>query len=150
MSMAIDGEYVPSTAAWVRDQVEEYEGSGGARGTTLLNTGLPVVIVTNRGAKTGAVRKTPLMRVEHDGKYAAVGSKGGAPKNPVWVYNLRKHPQVVVQDGSETREMTAREVTGEERAVWWERAVAAYPPYAEYQTKTDRLIPVFVLEPTGA
>jgi deazaflavin-dependent oxidoreductase (nitroreductase family) len=150
MSMAIDGEYVPSTAAWVRNQVEEYEGSGGTRGTTLLNTGLPVVIVTNRGAKTGAVRKTPLMRVEHDGKYAAVGSKGGAPKNPVWVYNLRKHPQVVVQDGPETREMTAREVTGEERAVWWERAVAAYPPYADYQTRTDRLIPVFVLEPTGA
>jgi F420H(2)-dependent quinone reductase len=150
MGMAIDGEYVPSTAAWVRDQVEEYEGSGGISGTTLRDTGLPVVIVTNRGAKTGAVRKTPLMRVEHEGDYAAVGSKGGAPRNPVWVYNLRKNPRVVVQDGPHTREMTAREVTGEERAAWWERAVAAYPPYAEYQQRTDRLIPVFVLEPTGA
>jgi deazaflavin-dependent oxidoreductase (nitroreductase family) len=148
--MAIDGEYVPSTAAWVRDQVEEYEGSGGTSGTTLRDTGLPVVIVTNQGAKTGAVRKTPLMRVEHEGKYLAVGSKGGAPQNPVWVYNLRKNPQVVVQDGSQTREMTAREITGDERAAWWERAVAAYPPYAEYQQKTSRLIPVFVLESAGA
>jgi deazaflavin-dependent oxidoreductase (nitroreductase family) len=150
MDMAIDGEYVPSTAAWVRDQVEEYEGSGGTSGTTLRDTGLPVVIVTNRGAKTGAVRKTPLMRVEHDGKYLAVGSKGGAPQNPVWVYNLRQNPQVVVQDGARTQEMTAREVTGDERAAWWERAVAAFPPYAEYQQKTSRLIPVFVLEPAGA
>ncbi len=148
--MAIDGEYVPSTAAWVRDQVEEYEGSGGTSGTTLRDTGLPVVIVTNRGAKTGAVRKTPLMRVEHEGRYLAVGSKGGAPKNPVWVYNLRQNPQVVVLDGAQTREMTAREITGEERAAWWERAVAAYPPYADYQKKTDRLIPLFVLEPTKA
>ena len=147
--MAIDGEYVPSPAAWVRDQVEEYEGSGGTTGTTLRETGLPVVIVTNRGAKTGAVRKTPLMRVEHEGSYAAVGSKGGAPQNPVWVYNLRKNPQVVLQDGARTWEMTAREVTGDERAAWWERAVAAYPPYADYQLKTDRLIPVFVLEATA-
>jgi deazaflavin-dependent oxidoreductase (nitroreductase family) len=150
MGMAIDGEYVPSPAAWVRDQVEEYESSGGATGTTLRETGLPVVIVTNRGAKTGAVRKTPLMRVEHAGSYAAVGSKGGAPQNPVWVYNLRKNPQVVVQDGARTWEMTAREVTGDERAAWWERAVAAYPPYADYQLKTERLIPVFVLEATQA
>ena len=150
MGMAIDGEYVPSTRAWVRDQVEEYEGSGGASGTTLRDTGLPVVIVTNRGAKTGAVRKTPLMRVEHAGSYAAVGSQGGAPKNPVWVYNLRKNPQVVVRDGAQTWEMTARELTGEERATWWERAVAAFPPYAEYQERTERLIPVFVLEPVGA
>jgi F420H(2)-dependent quinone reductase len=150
VGMAIDGEYVPSPAAWVRDQVEEYEGSGGVTGTTLRDTGLPVVIVTNRGAKTGVVRKTPLMRVEHDGRYAAVGSKGGAPQNPVWVYNLRKNPQVVVQDGQRTWEMTAREVTGEERAAWWVRAVAAYPPYADYQLKTDRLIPVFVLESAGA
>ena len=130
--------------------METYERTGGQEANTLLDTGLPVVIVTNRGAKTGAVRKTPLMRVEHEGKYAAVGSKGGAPQNPVWVYNLRKHPQVVVQDGARTWEMTAREITGEERAEWWERAVAAYPPYAEYQQRTDRLIPVFVLEPTGA
>jgi len=148
--MAIDGEYIPSTAQWVRDQVEEYEGSGGTTGTTLRETGLPVVIVTNVGAKTGAVRKTPLMRVEHEGSYAAVGSKGGAPKDPVWVYNLRKTPQVVLQDGTGKWEMTAREVTGEERAAWWERAVAAYPPYAEYQRKTDRLIPVFVLEPAAS
>jgi F420H(2)-dependent quinone reductase len=147
--MALDGEYVPSTAAWVRDQVEEYEGSGGASGTTLRDTGLPVVIVTNRGAKTGVVRKTPLMRVEHEGSYAAIGSKGGAPRNPLWVYNLRQNPHVELRDGARTWEMTAREVTGEERADWWERAVAAYPPYAEYQQRTDRLIPVFVLEPTG-
>ena len=150
MGMTIEGEYVPSTAAWVRDQVEQYEGSGGMSGTTLRDTGLPVVIVTNRGAKTGAVRKTPLMRVEHEGRYAAVGSKGGAPQNPVWVYNLRKNPQVVLQDGPRTWEMTARELTSEERAAWWERAVAAYPPYAEYQQRTDRLIPLFVLESAGA
>jgi deazaflavin-dependent oxidoreductase (nitroreductase family) len=148
--MAIDGEYVPSPAAWVRDQVEEYEGSGGTAGTTLRETGLPVVIVTNLGAKTGAVRKTPLMRVEHEGDYLAVGSKGGAPQNPVWVYNLRKNPHVAVQDGAQTWEMTAREISGAERDVWWDRAVAAYPPYAEYQQKTDRVIPVFVLERTQA
>jgi F420H(2)-dependent quinone reductase len=148
--MAIDGDYVPSTAQWVRDQVEEYEGSGGTTGTTLRDTGLPVVIVTNVGAKSGAVRKTPLMRVEHQGAYAAVGSKGGAPQNPVWVYNLRKNPRVVLQDGGQRWDMTAREVSGEERAAWWERAVAAYPPYAEYQRKTDRLIPVFVLERVSA
>jgi deazaflavin-dependent oxidoreductase (nitroreductase family) len=150
MSMTIDGEYVPSSAAWVRDQVNEYEGSGGTAGTTLRETGLPVVIVTNRGAKTGAVRKTPLMRVAHEGDYLAVGSKGGAPENPVWVYNLRKNPLVVLQDGPQTWEMTAREVTGDERAAWWERAVAAFPPYAEYQQKTDRMIPLFVLEPSEA
>jgi F420H(2)-dependent quinone reductase len=148
--MAIDGDYVPSPAVWVRDQVDEYEGSGGTAGTTLGDTGLPVVIVTNKGAKTGAIRKTPLMRVEHDGAYLAVGSKGGAPKNPVWVYNLRKNPQVVLRDGPHTEEMTARELTGEERAAWWERAVAAFPNYAEYQRKTDRLIPVFLLEKAGA
>ena len=147
--MAIDGEYVPSTRAWVRDQVTEYEGSGGTSGTTLGDTGLPVVIVTNQGAKTGAVRKTPLMRVEHDGAYAAIGSVGGGPKNPVWVYNLRANPEVVLQDGPETWTMTARELTGDERALWWERSVAAFPPYAEYQTKTDRVIPVFVLERAG-
>jgi F420H(2)-dependent quinone reductase len=146
ISMAIDGEYVPSTAAWVRDQVEAYEGSGGTQGTTLRDSGLPVVIVTNRGAKTGAVRKTPLMRVEHDGEYLAVGSKGGAPQNPVWVYNLRAHPDVEVQDGPDKQAMTARELAGEERERWWERAVAAYPPYAEYQQRTSRLIPLFVLE----
>jgi F420H(2)-dependent quinone reductase len=146
VNMAIDGEYVPSTRAWVRDQVTEYEGSGGTAGTTLGDTGLPVVIVTNLGAKTGAVRKTPLMRVEHDGAYAAVGSVGGGPKNPVWVYNLRANPQVVVQDGPDIFELTARELAGDERALWWERSVAAFPNYADYQKKTDRLIPVFVLE----
>ena len=144
--MAIDGEYLPSPRAWVRDQVTEYEGSGGTAGTTLGETGLPVVIVTNVGAKTGAVRKTPLMRVEHKGSYAAFGSVGGGPKNPVWVYNLRANPQVVVQDGPDTFELTARELAGAEREAWWERGVAAYPPYAQYQTKTDRVIPVFVLE----
>jgi deazaflavin-dependent oxidoreductase (nitroreductase family) len=149
MGMAEDGEYLPSPAGWVRDQVEEYEGSGGTSGTTLRDTGLPVVIVTNRGAKTGAVRKTPLMRVEHEGSYAAVASKGGAPEHPLWYYNLVADPRVEVQDGPDKWQMTARELTGEERAVWWERAVAAYPPYAEYQERTSRLIPVFLLEKTG-
>jgi F420H(2)-dependent quinone reductase len=147
--MAVDGEYVPSPAAWVRDQVEEYEGSGGTAGTTLADTGLPVVIVTNRGAKTGAVRKTPLMRVEHEGTYAVVASKGGAPQHPVWYYNLLANPHVELQDGPDKWEMTARELAGDERAAWWERAVAAYPPYAEYQQRTSRLIPVFVLEKTS-
>jgi deazaflavin-dependent oxidoreductase (nitroreductase family) len=145
--MPVEGKYEPSPAQWVRDQVEEYERSGGTRGTTLLDTGLPVVVVTNLGAKSGKVRKTPLMRVEHDGRYAAVGSKGGAPQDPLWVGNLRANPRVEVQDGSEKRDMVAREVSGPERDSWWERSVAAYPPYAEYQRKTDRLIPVFVLEP---
>jgi len=144
--MAVDGEYVPSPAAWVRDQVDEYEGSGGTKGTTLADTGLPVVIVTNRGAKSGKVRKTPLMRVEHEGSYAAVASRGGAPQHPLWYYNLRAHPDVEVQDGAQKWAMTAREVSGDERAAWWERAVAAYPPYAEYQKKTSRIIPLFVLE----
>ena len=145
--MPVQGEYAPSSAQWVRDQVEEYEESGGTRGTTLLDTGLPVVVVTNLGAKSGKVRKTPVMRVEHDGKYAAVGSRGGAPKDPLWVGNLRANPRVEVQDGTGKRDMIAREVTGAERDAWWERSVAAYPSYAEYQQKTDRLIPVFVLEP---
>jgi deazaflavin-dependent oxidoreductase (nitroreductase family) len=147
--MAVDGEYVPSPAVWVRDQVDQYESSGGAKGTTLPGTELPVVIVTNRGAKSGAVRKTPVMRVEHDGSYAAVASKGGAPEHPLWYYNLRANPRVEVQDGADKWEMTARELTGDERDVWWQRAVAAYPPYAEYQQKTSRQIPVFVLENTG-
>jgi deazaflavin-dependent oxidoreductase (nitroreductase family) len=149
--MPIHGEYEPSTAQWVRDQVEEYEGSGGTRGTTLRDTGLPVVVITNLGAKSGKVRKTPLMRVEHDGVYAAVGSKGGAPEDPLWVRNFRVNPRVEVQDGERKQDMVAREVSGEERAAWWERAIAAFPPYADYQGKTDRLIPVFVLEPaTGS
>jgi F420H(2)-dependent quinone reductase len=145
--MPVEGEYEPSPQAWVRDQVEEYESSGGTRGTTLRETGLPVVIITNRGARSGKVRKTPLMRVEHGGRYAAVASQGGAPQHPRWYYNFRANPRVELQDGPVKQDMTAREVTGAERDEWWERAVAAYPPYAEYQQKTGRQIPVFVLEP---
>jgi deazaflavin-dependent oxidoreductase (nitroreductase family) len=145
--MPVDGEYEPSASAWVRDQVELYESSGGTRGTTLGDTGLPVVIVTNRGARSGKVRKTPVMRVEHDGRYAMVASKGGSPEHPVWYHNIQAHPVVELQDGPRRQDMVAREVTGDERAEWWKRAVAAYPPYAEYQTKTTREIPVFVLEP---
>ena len=147
--MPVDGEYEPSTQAWVRDQVELYEGSGGTQGTTLRDTGLPVVIITNRGAKTGKVRKTPLMRVEHEGRYAAVASQGGAPSHPVWYYNFRADPRVELQDGPDKWDMTARELTGDERAQWWQRAVAAFPPYADYQRKTARQIPVFVLERAG-
>jgi F420H(2)-dependent quinone reductase len=147
--MPVEGEYEPSTRAWVREQVEQYEGSGGTRGTTLRDTGLPVVIITNRGARSGKLRKTPVMRVEHDGRYAAVASQGGAPTHPFWYYNLRADPQVELQDGSRKQDMVAREATGDERARWWERAVAAYPPYAEYQQRTTRQIPVFVLEPAG-
>jgi deazaflavin-dependent oxidoreductase (nitroreductase family) len=145
--MPLQGEYEPSTARWVRDQVQEYEGSGGTEGTTLRDTGLPVVIVTNIGAASGKLRKTPVMRVEHDGTYAMVASKGGAPAHPLWYYNVRANPHVEVQDGPGKQDMVAREVSGDERAAWWERAVAAYPPYAEYQRKTSRQIPVFVLEP---
>ena len=145
--MPITGQYEPSPRRWVRDQVELFEGSGGTQGTTLLDTGMPVVIVTNVGARTGKVRKTPLMRVEHDGRYAAVASQGGAPKHPNWYYNFRANPSVQLQDGPDRMDMVARELTGEERAQWWERAVAAFPPYAEYQTRTSRQIPVFVLEP---
>ena len=148
--MPVEGDYQPSPRAWVRDQVELYESSGGTRGTTLRDTGLPVVIITNRGARTGAVHKTPVMRVEHGGRYAAVASQGGAPSHPFWYHNLRAHPRVQLQDGPDKQDMTAREVSGGERAQWWERAVAAYPPYAEYQQKTSRQIPVFVLEPTAA
>jgi len=143
--MPLDGEYEPSTQKWVREQVALYESSGGTQGTTLQ--GRPVVIVTSRGAKTGKLRKTPLMRVEHEGRFAAVASLGGAPKHPVWYYNLIADPHVEVQDGPVRRDMVAREVTGEEKAQWWERAVAAFPTYASYQRKTKREIPVFVLEP---
>ncbi|MDQ1664878.1 MAG: hypothetical protein QOH75_909 [Actinomycetota bacterium] len=148
MSMAIDGEYEPSPQRWVRDQVAEYEGSGGTRGTTLR--GLPVVILTNRGVKSGKVRKTPLMRVEHDGRYAVVASQGGAPRHPTWYHNLVADPRVQLQDGPVRQDMVAREVTGDEKAEWWDRAVEAFPDYADYQKKTDREIPVFVLEPQGA
>ena len=133
----------------MRDQVELYESSGGTQGTTLLSTGLPVVIVTNLGASSGKVRKTPVMRVEHDGRYAMVASKGGAPEHPLWYYNVRANPRVELQDGPDKQDMIAREVSGDERAEWWKQAVAAYPPYAEYQEKTEREIPVFVLEPVS-
>jgi deazaflavin-dependent oxidoreductase (nitroreductase family) len=143
--MPLEGEYEPSPAKWVRDQVEEYERSGGQRANTLRDTGMPIVIVTTRGQRSGKLRKFGLMRVEHDGEYALVASKGGAPQNPVWYQNLKADPTaLMVQDGPQAFDFEAREVSGEERALWWERAVAAYPPYAEYQTKTDRQIPVFV------
>jgi F420H(2)-dependent quinone reductase len=141
----LEGEYVPSPSQWVRDQVEAYERSGGREANTLLDTGMPVIIVTTRGNKSGTLRKTALMRVEHDGEYALVASMGGAPKHPVWYYNLVADPKaVVIQDGPEPFDAEVRELSGDERAEWWARAVAAYPPYAEYQTKTERLIPVFV------
>ncbi len=145
--MTLEGEYVPSRSAWVRDQVEAYERSGGREGNTLRDTGLPVIIVTMRGNKTGSVRKIALMRVEHDGEYALVASVGGAPKHPVWYYNLKANPdEVTIQDGPEPFPVRVRELSGEERATWWERAVAAYPPYADYQRRTDREIPVFLVE----
>ncbi|MEU3414867.1 MULTISPECIES: nitroreductase family deazaflavin-dependent oxidoreductase [unclassified Streptomyces] len=145
--MPLEGEYEPSPEQWVREQVELYESSGGTKGTTLLDTGLPVIVLTTRGAKSGKLRKTPLMRVEHEGRYAVVASVGGAPKHPVWYFNVKADPHVELQDGPAKRDMRAREVTGAEKAEWWERAVAAFPPYAEYQEKTSREIPVFVLEP---
>jgi deazaflavin-dependent oxidoreductase (nitroreductase family) len=145
--MALTGEYEPSPEQWVRDQVEAYESSGGTRGTTLRDTGLPVVIVTSRGARSGKVRKTPLMRVEHGGSYALVASQGGAPKHPTWYFNLVAHPHIELQDGPVRQDMTVRLIEGDERAVWWERAVAAFPNYAVYQQRTDREIPVFVAEP---
>jgi len=143
--MTTNAEYEPSPEQWVRDQVELYESSGGTEGTTLR--GMPVIVLTTKGAKSGKVRKTPLMRVEHGGSYAVVASKGGAPKHPVWYFNLIADQHVSLQDGPVKREMMAREVTGDEKAIWWGRAVEAYPDYAAYQEKTDRQIPVFVVEP---
>jgi deazaflavin-dependent oxidoreductase (nitroreductase family) len=148
--MGLRGEYVPSPAQWVRDQVDAYERSGGREANTLRDTGLPVVIVTMRGKKTGDVRKIALMRVEHGGDYALVGSKGGAPTHPLWVHNLRANPdEVTVQDGPEPFDVRVRELAGEERAAWWDRAVAAFPPYADYQRRTGRTIPVFLATPKG-
>jgi deazaflavin-dependent oxidoreductase (nitroreductase family) len=146
--MPLSGEYAPSTSAWARKQAETYEATGGEQAGDLQ--GRPVVVLTSVGARTGQLRKTALMRVEHDGEYAVVGSLGGAPKHPVWVHNLRAHPQVELQDGAERHDYTAREVSGDERAVWWERAVAAFPTYATYQKKTERVIPVFVLTRSDA
>ena len=141
-------EYIPSPREWVRDQVELYERSGGTEGTTLRDTGLPVIIVTHTGNKTGAIRKTPLMRVKDGANYVLIGSMGGAPKNPVWVYNLRTNPAVEIRDHTAVQAMWVREVQDEaERARLWDLAVAAYPPYAEYRTRTTRRIPVFIAEP---
>jgi len=143
--MPLHGEYEPTPTKWVRDQVELYERSGGTEGTTLR--GMPVVVLTTVGAKSGKLRKAALMRVEHQGRYAAVASLGGSTKNPVWHANVVAHPLVELQDGPRRWDMLAREVTGAEKAEWWTRAVAAYPDYSGYQAKTERDIPVFVLEP---
>ena len=145
--MPLKGEYEPNPASFVRDQVELYESSGGTQGTTLQ--GLPVVILTTLGVKSGKIRKSPVMRVEHDGAYAVVASAGGAPKNPAWYRNVVVNPRVELQDGPVRQDMLAREVTGDEKALWWARAVAAFPSYAEYQKNIDREIPVLVLEPAA-
>jgi deazaflavin-dependent oxidoreductase (nitroreductase family) len=146
--MPLTGQYEPSAASWARDQVDLYERSGGTQGTDM--NGLPVIILTSLGARSGKVRKTPLMRVEHDGQYAVVASLGGAPTHPVWYYNLIANPHVELQDGPVRRDYQARKVQGAERDTWWDRAVAAYPDYAEYQKNTSRIIPVFVLTPADA
>jgi deazaflavin-dependent oxidoreductase (nitroreductase family) len=145
--MPLTGEYEPSALDWSREQAEKYMESGGTEGTELQ--GKPVILLTTIGAKSGKLRKTPLMRVEHDGEYAIVASLGGAPKNPVWYHNVKAHPRVELQDGPVSKEYEAREVLGDEKAVWWERAVAVWPDYAEYQKNTDRQIPVFVLTPVS-
>jgi len=145
VTMPLEGEYAPSPWDWSREQADKYAESGGADAADMK--GMPIILLTTVGAKTGKLRKTPLMRVEHNGEYACVASLGGAPKNPVWYYNIAKNPRVELQDGSVTQDYDAREVFGDEKAVWWERAVQAYPDYADYQTKTDRQIPVFVLTP---
>jgi len=143
--MPLEAEYEPGTSAWALKQTETYLASGGTRGTDLK--GMPVILLKSIGAKSGKLRINPLMRVEHNGEYAVVASLGGAPKHPTWYFNVVANPHVELQDGPVSKDFTAREVIGEEKAVWWERAVAAYPPYADYQLKTDRQIPVFVLEP---
>ncbi len=145
--MPLTGEYEPSKARYARKQVERYEATDGAKGGDMK--GKPIIVLTSIGAKSGKLRKTPLMRVEHDGTYAVVASLGGAPEHPVWYYNLKADPHVELQDLATKLDYTAREVSGEEKALWWERAVEAWPDYANYQKKTDRQIPVFVLEPVG-
>jgi len=145
--MPLTGTYAPSTSRRSRTQVEQFEASNGQEANTLR--GMPIIVLTSVGAKSGKIRKTPLMRVEHGGQYAVVASLGGAPENPVWYANVKQHPLVELQDGAVKRDYLAREVTGEEKARWWERAVAAYPGYAAYQEKTSRPIPVFVLTPVG-
>jgi deazaflavin-dependent oxidoreductase (nitroreductase family) len=145
--MPLTGEYEPSTSQWARDQAELYESSGGTEGTTMRD--MPVIILTSVGSKSGKLRKTALMRVEHEGEYAVVASLGGAPQHPVWYYNLKKQPHVELQDGPVKKDYTAREVTGAEYDIWFERAVAAYPDYADYKTKTTRVMPIFVLTEMG-
>ena len=141
--MPLSGEYAPSTLDWAREQAEKYMESGGTEGIDMM--GKPVVLLTTVGAKTGKLRKTPLMRVEHEGEYAIVASLGGAPKNPVWYYNVKANPRVELQDGTQSHDYEAREVVGDEKALWWDRAVQVWPDYAKYQKKTDREIPVFIL-----
>ena len=143
--MPLKGEYKPSTSSWSRKQAELFEATNGEEGGDLR--GRPIIVVTSVGAKTGKIRKTPLMRVEHDGVYAVVASQGGAPKHPVWYHNLKKNPHVELQDRGTKRDYMAHEATGDEKTVWWDRAVEVWPDYATYQTKTERQIPVFVLEP---
>jgi len=143
--MPLTGDYEPSTSAWARNQAELYEATNGQQGGDLR--GMPVIVLTSVGAKTGKLRKTALMKVEHDGLYLVVASMGGAPKHPVWYYNLKAQPHVELQDGATKRDYIARELTGVERATWWTRAVAAFPDYAKYQLKTERQIPIFLLEP---
>lgn len=147
--MTIQGEYAPSSQKWVRDQVEEFEASDGQRANTLRDSGDPIVVTTSIGAKSGKVRKNPLMRVERDGKYLAVASVGGAPQHPEWYHNFVAHPEVDLQDGAEKRTYRARILEGQERAEWWEYAVQTWPTYARYEKKTDRQIPVFLLEPVA-
>ncbi|MFW0790366.1 nitroreductase family deazaflavin-dependent oxidoreductase [Gordonia sp. CPCC 205333] len=144
--MALQGEYAPSTSDWARKQAETIEKSGGTTGTSL--NGMSVIVLTSLGAKSGKLRKSPLMRVEHEGEYLAVASLGGAPKNPQWYHNVVAHPEVDVRDGEQVGSYIAREISGDERDIWWERAVAAFPNYADYATKTSRVIPLFVLTPT--
>ena len=145
--MPLEGEYAPSPTDWARKQADAFEASAGGEANTLQ--GRPIIVLTTLGNKTGKLRKTPLMRVEHDGRYAVVASLGGAPKHPVWYHNIVADPHVELQDGALKRDMVAREVTGEEKALWWDRAVAAWPDYATYQTKTERQIPIFVLDPVA-
>lgn len=145
--MPLEGEYEPSPQQWVRDQVETFERTGGREANTLRDTGIPIVVFTLRGRRSGKLRKVPLMRVEHDGRYAMVASMGGAPEHPVWYRNLQASPEVSVQDGATVIDGFARELEGPERAEWWERAVEVFPNYAQYQRKTDRLIPVLVVDP---
>ena len=142
--MALSGEYKPSTWGWVNKHVETIEATGDTPSLEILG-GAPVILLTTRGAKSGAVRKSPLMRVEHGGQYAAIASKGGDPKHPSWYFNLKAHPEAVLQDGTEVSDVVATEIEGDERDLWFQRGVEVYPPYAEYQEKTDRLIPVFLL-----